>query len=299
MNTGLNRTGVALLTNKSAGSVARGDLVIVDTAIASAFTTTTTAGFVNGLIGIVLEPNGIAVDEIGAVAFGIWVPKMNLASSASIGDFIRHHSVVKQGTPHAAPMLGGDFAIALESGTTPAGLLLSSIFQGARRVLIAEVTPSGVGTVTLSSSIPATFEKLTIDYVVRGTESANFSYLDLKFNNDTTAGNYRYQMIFGHSNNTVGAEGGDNFHIASVAAASSPSNSPGAGHIEIPFYVETTFNKIAHSLNGQRYDSSAVHQITRSVTMEWESNATITRIDMALAAGNFVAGSTIRLYGEN
>lgn len=131
MNTALNKTGVVLLTNKSGGSVAKGDLVIIDTANASSFITTTTAGFTDGLIGVVLEPNGIADDATGAVAFGVWCPKINLESAAAIGEFIKHHSVAKQGTPHAAPMVAGDFAIALETGTTPAGILFGSIFQGA------------------------------------------------------------------------------------------------------------------------------------------------------------------------
>ena len=130
-NTLLNRTGVSVLQNKSGSSVAQGDTVIINTAAASSFTTTTTSGFVNGLIGVVLEPNGIANDAYGLVAFGTWIPKINLNTAATIGQFIKHHSVAKQGTPHDAPMVAGDFAIALEASATPKALLLGSIYQGA------------------------------------------------------------------------------------------------------------------------------------------------------------------------
>lgn len=129
-NTALNRTGVAVLVNKSGGSVAQGDTVVVDTANANAFTTTTTSGFVNGLIGVVLEPNGIANNASGLVAFGTWIPKINLNTAATIGQFVKHHSVAKQGTPHSAPMVAGDFAVALEASATPKAMLLGSIFQG-------------------------------------------------------------------------------------------------------------------------------------------------------------------------
>ena len=144
-STALNRTGVSVLQNKSGSSVAQGDTVIINTAAASSFTTTTTSGFVNGLIGVVLEPNGIANDDYGLVAFGTWIPKINLNTAATVGQFIKHHSVAKQGTPHSSPMVAGDFAIALEASATPKALLFGSINQG-----------SGGGSLTNSNIAPTT-----------------------------------------------------------------------------------------------------------------------------------------------
>lgn len=195
MNTALNRTGVALLTNKSGGSVAQGDVVIVDTANASAFTTTTTAGFVNGLIGVVIEPNGIANNSLGLVAFGIWSPKINLNTAATIGQFIKHHSVAKQGTPHSSPMVAGDFAIALEASATPAGLLLGSIFQGgggATTIVSAQRTAGDLtlnnsgGFTDLTTSIDLTIAAVTGDKICislsgifdAGSGSGNWTAID-------------------------------------------------------------------------------------------------------------------------
>lgn len=172
------------------------------------------------------------------------------------------------------------------TGTAPAG----------GRTLIAESTPTG--TTATFAAIPGTYKKLTIEYVARSTEAANFSYMKLNFNSDTTATNYRFAVVHAYGVNSVAGEGGDNPYIAIVAANSSPANSCGSGIIEIPFYAQTTFNKRAISRFGMRYDASSLHEMSRAQTLEWENAAAITQIDIVLGAGNFVAGSTLRLYGE-
>jgi hypothetical protein len=130
MNTAIGRTETALLTNKSGGSVAQGDLVIVDTANSSAITTTTTAAYVSGRIGVVLEPNGIANNATGLVAFSGWVPVINLSGTGSIGDLVKTHTVAKQGVRHASPQVAGDFAQALGTTATPAALLFGTVQLG-------------------------------------------------------------------------------------------------------------------------------------------------------------------------
>lgn len=127
-NTALNRTGVVLLTNKSGGSVVQGDVVVMSTGTANSFTTTTTSGYVNGAVGVVLEPNGIANDAVGIVALSGYVPVINLSGSAGLGDLVKTHTVAKQGVRHAAPAVAGDFAQVLATGTTPAALLFGTTF---------------------------------------------------------------------------------------------------------------------------------------------------------------------------
>lgn len=142
-NISLGRTEQAILTNKSGGALAQGDVVIVDSSTAASVTTTTTGAYANGRIGVVLEPAGIASNAAGMIAFSGYVPKINLASSASLGDLVKTHTVAKQGTPHAAPSAGGDFAQVLGTGTTPAALLFGSPLSGAR-ALIGTSSPSGI-----------------------------------------------------------------------------------------------------------------------------------------------------------
>lgn len=122
-NTALNRSEVLLLTNKSGGSVAQGDVVIIDSTTAASFTTTTTGAYVAGKIGVVLEPNGIASDAIGLIAFSGYVPKVTLSGAASLGDLFKTHTVAKQAVRHAAPAVTGDFGEVLGTGTSPAAIL--------------------------------------------------------------------------------------------------------------------------------------------------------------------------------
>ncbi len=125
-NSLLNRTSVTVLTNKSGGAVAYGDVVILGSATAKAFTTTTTSAYKNSIVGVVIEPAGIANNAQGKIAVGGWVPQVNLASAASLYDLIKTHTVAKQGTPHASPIVAGDFAIALQASATPEAVLFGA-----------------------------------------------------------------------------------------------------------------------------------------------------------------------------
>lgn len=141
-NTALNRTGQLLLTNKSGGAVAQGDVVIVDTANAAAFTTTTTSAYVSGTIGVVIEPNGIADSTAGMVAVQGYVSKINLSGTGSIGDLIKTHTVAKQGVRNAAPVVTGNFAQALGTSATPVAILWGITYFGSG----SGVTRSGATT---------------------------------------------------------------------------------------------------------------------------------------------------------
>lgn len=129
MNTALMRTVQLILTNKSGGGVAQGDVVILDTTTTASFTTTTTSGYLGEPIGVVLEPNGIANNASGMIAIGGYVPVINLSGAASLGDFVKTHSVAKQGLRHATPSTAGDFAAVLNTGTTPPAFLFGSTVQ--------------------------------------------------------------------------------------------------------------------------------------------------------------------------
>jgi hypothetical protein len=123
MNQSLGRTQCAILYNKSGGSVAFGDVVVIDLSNADAFTTTTSGGYILGPVGVVLELNGIVNDARGLVGFSGWVPQVNLSGSASLGDLVKTHTVAGQGVRHNAPMVQGDFGAVLETGATPPAIL--------------------------------------------------------------------------------------------------------------------------------------------------------------------------------
>ena len=109
-NTALNRTVAALLTNKSGGALAYGDVVVLGTATASAFTTTTTGALSTSQLGVIIEPNGIANNAIGLVASAGWVPLVNLNTAATLYQFLKTHTVAGQATPHSSPQVEGPLA---------------------------------------------------------------------------------------------------------------------------------------------------------------------------------------------
>lgn len=171
---------------------------------------------------------------------------------------------------------------------------------GGGRTLIAEVTPSGVGTVTVASSIVNTYKKLVIEFFIRSTNASTNVSIRVVFNGDTTDANYRRSIDYGYAAGTVGAVGDATNQIGDVIqGASSPANSFAMGILEIPQYANTGFNKHIIGVGSHRRDDSSVFELAWNWAMEWENTAAITQIDMTLAAGNFVANSVIRLYGEN
>lgn len=125
-NAGLNRTTAVLMTNKSGGAVSYGDVVVVDTTTDSSFTTTTTSGISTKQLGVVLDVAGIANNASGMIAIGGWVPRINLNTAATRGQFIKSHTVAGQGTPHSSPQTEGDFATALEASANPKAILFGS-----------------------------------------------------------------------------------------------------------------------------------------------------------------------------
>jgi hypothetical protein len=125
-NTALNRTVAALWTNKSGGALTYGDVVVLDNTNAKGFTTTTTAGLATRGLGVIIEPNGIANNATGLVATAGWCPKVNLNTAATVGQFLKTHTVAGQATPHDSPQITGDFGYALQASATPEAVLFGS-----------------------------------------------------------------------------------------------------------------------------------------------------------------------------
>lgn len=332
-NTALNRSTVAVKTNKSGGAHAQGDVCVEGTSTANSVVNNTAGAFTSGMVWVCIEPNGVADNASGLYACGGYVPKINLNASASLGDFFKTHTVAKQATPHAAPMATGDFGQVLGTGTSPAAILFAvkpsgsagvarsgsttdghlAVWDGTNadsikdggvagaggRTLISEQTPTGTGTVTWSG-ISGSYKKLTLEFAVRSTQAAAAVNGKINLNGDTTAGNYRYTEHFAYGTTTVGANGGDDcIFTTGISGGSAPAGSFSTGKIEIIQYANTNFNKQVGYSGNHRRDASSLFEITYRASVEWENTAAITQIDIILSAGNFAAGSVLRLYGEN
>lgn len=153
MTTSLNRTSILRLTNKSGAAVDYGDVIVLGTATASAFTTTATAALTAGMMGVVLEPGGIANNAIGMIAVAGYVPQINLTNTASLYYTIGTSSTTGSGVAHSV-RIAGDFAIALTASATPEAYLWGSPIQ----VAAIAAPPQARYTNGAGSTIPTSAE---------------------------------------------------------------------------------------------------------------------------------------------
>jgi len=121
------RQVVLYLTNKSGGSVIKGDVVVIDTANDEAFTTTTTARALIS-VGVVLEENGIANNAAGRVVVAGYCPTMTVQATVTRGHYAETYTTVKQANGNATRR-SGSFGQFLKAGTTPSAWLWGSTDQ--------------------------------------------------------------------------------------------------------------------------------------------------------------------------
>jgi hypothetical protein len=81
MNIAINKTPAFIATNNSGVNLPFGALVVVNNALES-FTTTTTLGFSNGIVGVILEKNGIANGQAVLHRILIWSGRITWQAKA-------------------------------------------------------------------------------------------------------------------------------------------------------------------------------------------------------------------------
>ena len=114
------RQTILWLTNKSGSGVVEGDVVVIDITTTSAFTTTTAEGETTAVIGVALET--IADNADGRICITGYIPKINLTSSASLGNFVRTSTTAKNAIP-VTSIQDGVFGQVLGTGTSPAAVI--------------------------------------------------------------------------------------------------------------------------------------------------------------------------------
>ncbi len=112
------RQVVIPLTNKSGGSVAAGDVVVLDTSNNVSFTTTTSAN-VTTTVGIAQET--IANNASGRVLVSGYAALINVNASVTRGNYGATFTVAKQATDIGVSRAAGAFVQFLTGGTTPDG----------------------------------------------------------------------------------------------------------------------------------------------------------------------------------
>jgi len=131
------RIVVALLTNRSGGSVAQGDVVIRDDANDKSFTTSTTQGD-RKVVGVVLDASIADLASGRIVTFGGPV-KVNVTGAVARGDYLRQSATAKLAESAGAAYVEGVFGIALTSAAGPGTGTVEAVLLGAEQ----GVTPHG------------------------------------------------------------------------------------------------------------------------------------------------------------
>ncbi len=121
------RSIIVPLTNKSGGSVALGDVVVVDTTTDESFTTTTSAANTSA-IGVAAET--IASNAVGRVIVGGYASLVNVNASVTRNQFGTTHTVAKQAVASAS-RVAGTFCRWLKTSATPSAYIYPVDLAGA------------------------------------------------------------------------------------------------------------------------------------------------------------------------
>jgi hypothetical protein len=148
------------------------------------------------------------------------------------------------------------------------------------------------------SSIPAIYSHLTVVGSVRSSVAAAAEACYLRMNGDTTA---TYQRQHWYARGTLISDTEElavtRLHVANAPGASAIASSFAAVHLTIDGYSSTTRQKSVHGDWCDRRSVASGNTYAGNVAGEWRSTAAINQITFSLAAGSFVAGSIVSLYG--
>jgi hypothetical protein len=148
------------------------------------------------------------------------------------------------------------------------------------------------------TSIPGTFTSLELHALVRSDQGAS-SNTALTFNGDSAA-HYDRQTSGANATSGIAAAGTAESGILSILYAITGTTASvfTTLRVVIPFYSGTTAfkNCFISSTEFQTLGTGATYEVDNSGFL-WRSTAAITRITIAPAAGNWIAGSAYALYG--
>lgn len=163
MTSQLGRFNQGILTNNCGAPHVYGSVGVIDTGSPSSVIDAPSAAYTESTVVVCIEPNGVADGLQGMYAIPNFIPQINLDASAAIGDYIATSATPQEGTPHAAPSTPGDFAQALETGTSPAAIGLGAGGGGGSTFSGARVVRTTNQTIPDSTATPISFDTETYD----------------------------------------------------------------------------------------------------------------------------------------
>ena len=144
------------------------------------------------------------------------------------------------------------------------------------------------------NSIDSSYTDLMLLYSARSSDTANnwnISYI--KFNTDSTAGNYPTCWIYAYS--TTAGSGTANQWAGYIPNGNKTADTFGSTSLYIPNYTSSNYKSYSVDSVTESNSSTLVPmQLTAGL---WQSTAAIDKITLTPDAGSYVSGSSFYLYG--
>ena len=146
-------------------------------------------------------------------------------------------------------------------------------------------------------NISQAYNHLKLVVLVRGDNGAAAQASSIRFNNDS-AGNYQYNILRGNNSLTtsqlLAAQTAG--HFGTIPGAGLTASYFAGGEILIPSYALTSAFKV-YSSNLASPAPTAANAYMDVIDGVWSSTAAINRITLFPAAGSWIAGSRLTIYG--
>jgi len=167
--------------------------------------------------------------------------------------------------------------------------------------LETQILPSAQSTVTfsnLNTNYGSTYQHLQIRAMIRSSRSDTDSIYYIRFNGDSTSGNYRAHFLRG-TGSAVQSETQTTSYpngiivYGGLPAATATAGAFGADIIDILDPFKTTKNTTTRALVGQ---AAGINRIALESGL-WINTAAVTSISLVDVFGSFVQNSRFSLYG--
>jgi hypothetical protein len=166
--------------------------------------------------------------------------------------------------------------------------------------LISSVTlASDTANITFSN-IPQTYRNLKVVYSLRSTVSSTLDNVLIRANGDSGANYNRLALLIQEGAPSWYSNAGVTSFLPSslgIPAATAVANRFGSGYLEFPSYA-SAFHKTVVGQSVNIYSDTSTAFLAYVQNGVWRSTSAITSLSFAPQTGpNFLAGSTIQLYG--
>lgn len=173
---------------------------------------------------------------------------------------------------------------------------LSAISAATMQLIGSQSVTSGTSS-ALTVSLTGTWSSLLVKWVGRSNDASTAKGANLTFNGDT-GNNYLWiQSEAANTTNTSSVPGAltSSIHIGTMPAASATANFFGHGEFSVGSPNSTAIFKVAEA-EASGY-TTATDVRLGVYGGQWSSTAAITSLTITPAAGSFVVGSKLSVYG--